>query len=306
VLNLLRIDVPEPAELLATGGFGAGALIRVESATAAAGPWTEIGTTALSATVTSYLYCDATGTDGTWYRWRISNAAGILDGDYSDPWQVIGGVRTGLCLLENVRRRLGYPEANHNDDIDLDRFITAVTRVVSNYTGRQFVGDVTDGVYLFDGLGTAHVRGQGRVLVVKRGIGSVTTLEIAPATGYPYAVVNPVDYFLRPSIADRDLGWPATKIVLTDVPTQLNPSLYINIPSGHDVVRLTGRLGWVEVPPDIEMLAENQVVRLWQARLANGSDQVGNSALGVTTITRNWSIDERRMLEEGYRDYAEG
>lgn len=235
---------------------------------------------------------------------------GFVGGVAYDGWDTVevvaaGSVPTaGLCLLENIRQRLGYPDTMHDNDIDLGRFITAVTRVVSNYTGRQFVGDVSDGVYLFDGLGTRNVRAAGRILVASRGIQSITTLEIAPATGYAYSVVNPADYFLRPSVQDRDLGWPATKIVLTDVPTQVNPSLYINIPTGHDVVRLTGRLGWAGVPPDIEQLAENQVVRLWQARLANGSDQVGNSALGVTNITRNWSIDERKMLEEGYRDYA--
>lgn len=235
---------------------------------------------------------------------------GNVGGMAYDGWDTVevvaaGSVPTaGLCLLANVRTRLGYPDDQHQDDTALGRIITAVTRVVSNYTGRQFVGDVTDGIYLFDGLSSRNVRAAGRVLVVSRGIQSVTTLEIAPATGYPYSVVNPVDYFLRPSVQDRDFGWPATKIVLTDVPTQVNPSLYINIPTGHDVVRLTGRLCWAGVPPDIEQLAENQVVRLWQARLANGSDQVGNSALGVTNITRNWSIDERKMLEEGYRDYA--
>jgi hypothetical protein len=67
---VIRIDVwlPDPAGALATGAFGAGALIRIERSATVGGVYAEVATLPLVATTLAYTYWDPTGDDTTWYR----------------------------------------------------------------------------------------------------------------------------------------------------------------------------------------------------------------------------------------------
>ena len=64
---MIRVDVwlPDPASVLATGAFGAGALIRIESGASSAGPWTEVQTLPVVSTTVQYQWWDSAGTGST-------------------------------------------------------------------------------------------------------------------------------------------------------------------------------------------------------------------------------------------------
>lgn len=81
----LTVTVANAAELLDPGAYGAGALLRWESAVSADGPWTEGGTVALVSGTSLYDIWDNAATDPTWYRTRISNAGNTAQSGYTDP-----------------------------------------------------------------------------------------------------------------------------------------------------------------------------------------------------------------------------
>ena len=78
------IEVANADELLATEAYGAGALLRWESSAAEAGTYVEGGTEALVSGTTLYDVWDAAGIETTWYRTRVSDAAGTTFSAYSD------------------------------------------------------------------------------------------------------------------------------------------------------------------------------------------------------------------------------
>ena len=95
----LEIEVTNAAELLATEAYGAGALLRWESSAAEAGAYVEGGTLALVSGTTLYDVWDAAGIETTWYRTRISDAAGTTFSAYSDPRSPV----TSLVSIAEVR-----------------------------------------------------------------------------------------------------------------------------------------------------------------------------------------------------------
>ena len=84
---LVSAWLPDPVSVLDAGAFGAGALIRIESAATIAGVYAEITTLPIVATQVQYQYWDPAGTATTWYRWRVSDAGNAIDSDYSAPLQ---------------------------------------------------------------------------------------------------------------------------------------------------------------------------------------------------------------------------
>lgn len=94
----LTVTVENTAELLATEAYGAGALLRWESAATEAGTYAEGGTVALVAGVSVYDVWDAAGVVGTWYRTRISNGAATTFSPYSAPRE--GGLTSVVSITE--------------------------------------------------------------------------------------------------------------------------------------------------------------------------------------------------------------
>jgi len=87
----LEVLVADAIDLLATEAYGAGALLRWESCATVDGdpvPYAEGGTVALVSGTSVYDVWDAAGVEGvTWYRTRISDAAGTTFSPYSTPFQ---------------------------------------------------------------------------------------------------------------------------------------------------------------------------------------------------------------------------
>lgn len=102
--NILTIPVPNPDQLLNAGAYGAGAVVQVQRASAAAGPFADEGTVPIVAGTTSYTYYDTEGTSSTWYRVRYESADGSTAvSEWGTPFQSY----TSLVSLADAQARVG-------------------------------------------------------------------------------------------------------------------------------------------------------------------------------------------------------
>jgi hypothetical protein len=295
--NILRPTAENAAELLNAGAYGVGARIRIQSAVAEAGPFADITgtgstpTVALVAGTRSYTGFDPNGVLATWYRTRFESLDGTRLSDWTDPFQIGAEGAGGICSLYDVKQRLNIDESDITSDEILLEFIGHVTDDVQGITGRRFVRTPAVGteVMLFD------VGVSSRKFRIAKGIAACTQLEVAtqsqPEAAGVYTIVPAADWFLRPVEAERDHGWPATQIVITDRPT----GGVAHFSAGYNAVRATIALGWVAVPGDIRAIGEGAVVRRWKAKQSGQADIVGSSEFGARTL-RFISPEERDTL----------
>jgi hypothetical protein len=120
---------------------------------------------------------------------------------------------------------------------------------------------------------------------------AVTELAIASGTGGAYTALAATDYFLRPLPQDRSPGWPATRVVLSDIASQRT------FPRGYSTVRLTAVTGWPAIPDDIADVACTMVVRAWHARQSGQTDIVGNDETGAPIVSRYLSARDRDTIK---------
>lgn len=266
-MNILKLTAENPDELLNAGAYGAGAIIRVQSGAAEAGPFSNETTAPVVAGTRSYTVYDTDGASTTWYRTRYENAGGTITSDWSPAFQVGDETAGLLCSIYDVKQRVGIPASDTSSDEDILEFIRQVSTSVMGYTGRRFARTPSAGVstFLFD------VPAYGRSLAVPAGLATVTQLEVAtysqPGTGGTYTVVPTTDWDLRPLSGQREYGWPATSIVINDYPTGSVPYFY----PGRNVVRITGALGWDRVPADIQGVVTTAVLRRYIGKEGAGS-----------------------------------
>lgn len=284
--NPISLVVENPDELLNTGYFGADSLIRVERSSTGGGVgFAEVGTAAIVSGTTLYPYYDAGGVAGDFYRVRYSKASPNIPADYSVYGaEFQGGVDSLICSLADARQRIGLlSPTDHSQDENLLQWITQAGDWLAHRTGRCFTPDPATGTktYLFDGDGS-------RDLFVPRGVRSITTLELASATGGAY--VASTDFFLRPGDAVRSPGWPYTRIALSDMAgTYFWP--------GYDTVKITGTFGFAAVPPAIEQLALTLVVAAMRETSSSGGETVTINADGSRVFERSLSRKDRDTLE---------
>jgi hypothetical protein len=291
--NPLNITVENPDELLNTGYFGVGALVRVERSSTGGGiGFSEVGTGAILTATTLYPYYDAGGVAGDYYRVRYSKASPSIPADYSvygEEFQ--GGVDSLICSLADARQRIGIlSPTDHSQDENLLQWINQVDNWLAMRTGRRFMPDPATGTktYTFDVAGSDWW--WSRTLYIPRGVRSVTLLETAPNTGGTYSTVTATNVFLRPSDGERPPGWPATRIELSDW-----GSAYFR--GGYDTVRVTGTFGFAAVPPAIEQLALTLVVAAMRETATSGGETVVVNIDGSRTFERSLSTRDRTTLE---------
>lgn len=249
--NILTITVENPDQILNAGHSGAGAVVQVQSAATSTGTYADVGTVAIVTGTTAYTFYHAGGDSTTWYRTRFETSVGTATSDWSAVFQVGGEAGGYLCSLYDVKQRLGIADSTTTNDEQLLSLIRSVTTEIERLTGRDFTGDRQDQVYTFD------VAETDSVLWIDRGLQSVTTLELAPTTGGAYTATT--SYYLRPK--DREwVGEPYSRVELHNAWFR----------EGYDTVRLTGKLGWSEVPPEVARIAESAVVAKWLSKGAEG------------------------------------
>lgn len=362
-MNVVTIYVANPEQLLATAGFGAGALIRVESsATGGGAGYAEIGTVAIVTGTNVYAYEDQAATTGTWYRTRYSNAGNTNRSDYSPEFQATTQGSTGqYARLAGVKIRMQQAGQvfGANDDAILTILCQQVNGWLEATTGRIFqpypavnttlngavsigatqvtltapgtlaagdalmlgpvsgthehgiVAAVSGSVvtlqaglvnaygngasaqrcYLWDGFDTLE---GGYILPVPNGLVSMTSLELAFYTGGAFNLIPATDWFLRPLPLDREPGWPATEIWMTDIPSSNNPQpLFMR---GRANVRALCTPGWPSTPYELVALAEKLVVGAYRARGSGGGSSVTIGTDGTRLIEQSMSAQDWRTL----------
>jgi hypothetical protein len=155
----LQVVVADTADLLATESYGAGALLRWESAAAVDGTYTEGGTIALVAGTSLYDVWDAAGVAGTtWYQTRVSDASGTTFSAYSTPFQSAEHDQ----YLSPDQFRAFEPAANLSDEALL---------ILLDAAAQDIVRAAGAG-----GVQSEHVHGHGELLPLSHPALSVTTV----------------------------------------------------------------------------------------------------------------------------------
>jgi hypothetical protein len=271
-MNFLKLTAENPDQLLqaAPNGYGAGAVIQVQSGAAEAGPFTDDGTKAIVAGVRAYDYTDADGTSSTWYRTRFENAAGTDVSDWTAARQAGDETAGLLCSLYDVRQRIGLTASQVTEDENLLEFIRQASAFIEEETGRWFAPRPTDPAstvtYRFDVERTSRklwlVRGNRNV-----GIRTLTAINLAttsqPETGGTYTAGTLADILLRPK---PTTDGPASRLEITDIPTGSFSYFW----AGYNTVEATGSFGWESVPRDVQAAAADLVVTMHRGRADGG------------------------------------
>lgn len=291
--NVVRITTDQSEEILNAGAYGAGAVIRLQTAATQAGAFADVAgtgstpTLAIVAGTRVYTGYDPNGVTSSWYRTRFENVGGTRLSDWTTAFQV-GGEEAGLlCSLYDVKQRLGKAATDTTQDEQILEFIGRVSTGIMGFTGRRFARSPSSGTttFLFD---VARV---SRTLWVPKGIAEMSQLEVATQTGGAFSVVPAADWFLDPPATERDSGWPATRITLSDIPTGSISFFY----PGKRVVRATMAEGWAAVPGDIAGIAEDEVIRRYQGR--GQGYTAAESGEGFIRILRANAPDDANRLE---------
>jgi hypothetical protein len=163
--------------------------------------------------------------------------------------------------------------------------------LVATYAG----GVAVSRVLLFDG---AEALENGRLIAIPSGVVSATSLEVAFYTGAAFNLIPTTDWFLRPLPIDREPGWPATELWMTDIPSSTNPAPFFS--RGRGNIRLAGnQQGWPAIPDEIAGLAEKKVVAAYRARGSGGAGSVSIGSDGTRTIEMELTQADWRILN-GY------
>jgi hypothetical protein len=149
---------------------------------------------------------------------------------------------------------------------------------------------------LFDGSDALEDDyGARRIIQTPNGIVSATTLEVAFYTGGAFNLIPPQDWFLRPLPLDREPGWPAFEIHMTDIPSSGNPCPVFN--NGMGNIRVGGvQPGWPAMPDEVVGLAEKLSVGTYRARTTGTGQVTSVDASGTKVIESLMSAQDWRLL----------
>jgi hypothetical protein len=250
VPNLLAISVENADEILNTGAYAAGALIRVQWSATEAGAFADVsgtGSTPTLAVVTgvrSYTAYDPNGTASLWYRTRYENAAATRVSDWSAAFQTGDETAGLLCSWYDVWQRTnGSATIGDSDKENLLEVIRGVSSEIEDYVGAWLAPRPTNATstatYRFD-VDHATRRlwlGRGGRYV---GIRSVTAINLAttsqPETGGTYTAGTLADVLIRPQPTADGPGW---RLEMTDLPT----GGFSWFCGGYNTVEVTGTFG---------------------------------------------------------------
>jgi hypothetical protein len=167
--------------------------------------------------------------------------------------------------------------------------VTLQANLVASYAAAQPVVRVL----LFDGYDALE---NGRLLPQSGGIVTMASLEVAFYTGGAFNLIPATDWFLRPLLRDREPGWPATELWMTDLPSAGNAAPTFS--RGRANIRCGGIVeGWPAVPDEITSLALNLVTTLYRRRgVGGGGDAVQTGSDGARTISLLLDANDWRTI----------
>lgn len=230
--TLIRINVLDPQNVLDT--YGAGALVRLERATASTmSGASEITTVAVVAGTTEYEYKDTTGVAGThWYRSRYSKATPSVAADYggySSAFQA-GAASGEVITLDLAKTWCSIGDTT--DDPWMPMAVNAMNRAIVNGVGID-LGPSPDTERVYDGARAARC---GDRLYIPGGIRTFTAVEITVDGGSTWTAVTS-DVRLGPRPWDRTPGEPYGWVEFLD-PLAITGT-YRRFPSGRGDVKVT-------------------------------------------------------------------
>lgn len=294
--NTLDVQVETPARILNAGAYGAGAIWRLQWSATQAGAFVDVsgtGSTPTGAIVAGtriYEAYDPNGIVSTWYRTRYENVGATRLSDWQAAFQVAEEGAGLLCALWDVKQRLGIAASDTTDDENILEFIAQESAWIQGYTGRRFARTPSSGTttFLFDVARTT------KTLWVPTGIAEMSQLEVATQTGGAFVVVPTADWFLDPPATERDYGWPATRITLSDIPTGSVAYFY----QGKLVVRATMAEGFASVPLNVQPIAQSLSAGAFRERgNSSGGDSFTIGPNGERTFERALSYKDRMTLD---------
>lgn len=141
-------------------------------------------------------------------------------------------------------------------------------------TGRV-LAPISSATYLIDGDGLTHI-------YFPTGIRAITALSVGDFTGDTRDLLAATDYYLRPLTQDRNPGWPAMYVFLSDKPA----GTHHVFAKGRETVSMTCTAGWAAIPDDITDVALTTAVRAWGARQSGQADIIGTDETGAPLVSR--------------------
>lgn len=156
-------------------------------------------------------------------------------------------------------------------------------------------GAAVVGCYVYDGEDAFE---NGRAILLRIGLSGIAQLEVALVTppNDTFHQVPPSDFYLYPRIHDREPGWPADQLRLTNVPSSANPSP-VFLPMMHNVrVAPAGSPGWPVIPDEIAKVAYAIVGGLYRTRASGGANTATLGDDGALTINRLLSTDDWKVI----------
>jgi hypothetical protein len=298
VANTIKVACENADELLNAGAYGSGALIHLQSSATDTGVYADLTgtgstpTLALVAGTFSYTGYDPAGGSSTWYRSRFKNSAGTLTSDWSDPFQAAPEGAGLIASLYDFRQRLEIPYTDVTQDENLLEWLRQVTAWMVSQIGRSILPDPASGTKTY----RFHTRA-GSVLRLPKGIRSITTLGIAtedqPASGGTYTTATSSAYYLDPPEAERDYGWPATRVVFRSNATG-SATTFCDASYGAEIV---GAFGFAAIPADLASIGLTLAVSAARERGAGGGDSVTIGIGGERTFERALSFKDRLTID---------
>lgn len=165
--------------------YGAGALVRIQSAIAKTGPFADLAspTVAVVAGISEYRFVDPAGTTTTWYRDRFENAGGSEVSAWSDPF--LGAARPYYLSLEDLKALVSTTLSDEALLILLD----AAREEIVRYAGAG--GNVTE---ILDGHGDLL-----QLSAPAESITSVVVNDVTTLAATDYELISPTLLLRLPS-----------------------------------------------------------------------------------------------------------
>ncbi|MES2210961.1 MAG: hypothetical protein V4515_12385 [Chloroflexota bacterium] len=230
----LIVDVAAPDDILRD--YAAGALLRWERGTVAAGPFVEQGTVGIVAATYQYEIYDATGTTAHFYRTRYSNAAATQLSDYSAV--LSPGAPDTYATMDDLL--LAVPHVP-TESRTLAR-MSAALRAAKRRLDRE-LGGVDFLRHPASGTEVRYYRGENTArLHVHEGLLSVTQVRIKLSPTSSWTTLGTTDYDLDPP--QPLSGEPFFHLILNGTGS------YRTWPRTYRGVEVTGVFGWATPPID--------------------------------------------------------
>lgn len=156
-------------------------------------------------------------------------------------------------------------------------------------------GAAVVGCYIYDGHDALE---GGRLIPLRIGLNGLSSVELALVTppNDVFRLVPLTDVFLRPRVEDREPGWPATELWMTDVPSSGNPSpVFLPFLNNIRVVP-AGTPGWPAIPDEIAKVALAIAAGLFRTRASGGANTAVVGDDGALTINRLLSTDDWKTI----------